>query len=1366
VSLRLEFGPVRRFLALTALLSSAALAQISSSLTLSATPAPSTLGQSVTLTAAVTSGATGKVTFYDGTTLLGTSAISGDQAIFATVLLPSGVRSLHAHYLGDSNYAASNSSVVRQTVTAAVSLGLNPPVPYADGTSPEAIAVGDFNDDGKPDLVVGNEQGSNVVVYLGNGDGTFQAAQPFAVQSWPVAVATGDFNGDGKSDLAVANDLSDSISILLGNGDGTFQPAVTYQLTGQPQSLAVADFNGDGIADLVVGIYENTCVLLGRGDGTFGTPTTVSIMTMPIVAVGDFNGDGKPDLAFTGNGGTVSILLGVGDGTFQTGASILMEQDGIHIVVADFNGDGKADLAVAVAYNDAVAVLIGNGDGTFKAPTYYGDPNGVGSSVGVGDFNGDGIPDLAVGFFSGTGITILNGNGDGTFSTGLFYAANYTPYLLAIGDFNGDGKTDLAGTIATSNGVVFVMLGGAVPDLSIGVSSGAGFTQGQTGASYVISVNNAGQAASIGAVGVVDTLPSGFTAIAISGNGWTCVLGTLACTRSDSLAAGASYPNIVITVNIAAGLTGSATDSATVTGGGDQNPANNTATNTTNVRLSATVSLSSSPNPSTLGQAVTLTASISPSATGRMTFLAGTTILGDAPVASGQGILTSQLLPSGTQSLTVEYSGDPNYGPAISPVHVQTVTETATDGLQSSRTVNPVSPPVWVQIADVNRDNKLDLVVLDVNGSLSIFLGNGDGTFQSEKNFPTTSGSYYGVLAVADFNGDGNPDVAIGSNGGVFVMLGNGDGTFQTAVEYALGNTAQLLAVADFNRDGTADIAVATGAGIQILLGNGNGTFQAPAAVGTAFLSAALLVADFNGDGKPDLLTTSSTNAGQVLLGNGDGTFQSPIAVGAALTNPNAFAVGDFNNDGKIDIAVTYWVGVEVFLGNGDGTFRAPVSTPLTGGSVPGYFAVAGDFNGDGKLDLAIRAYYTDNFAVAFGNGDGTFSGTAVFETDGYASGSGGNIATGDLNGDGRPDFAVPNPESFGTTFPVDIFLGGQFSGLSIVSAHTGYFTAGQTGATYQLTVNNPNYLTTSSAVTVTDTLPAGLTATAVSGTGWSCTLSSLTCTRSDSLGTGISYPAITVTLNVSAGLAPSTLTNHASVSYNGIVNNVTDPTLIVLPSTTTLNVSPGASTLGQPVTMTVTISAGATGKVTFRDGVILLGVAPLVSGQASFTTYLLAAGTRSLLAFYEGDSNHAISSSPSTQFTVSAAAASGFGAASNNPTGSGPSAIAIGDFNLDGIPDLVTANLSNSVSILLGNGNGTFRPYANYGVTGNPVAVAVGDFNGDGKPDLAVADQSQQSMSILLGNGDGTFQAAVSYSATARSRSRWPISTGTESRT
>jgi hypothetical protein len=360
-------------------------------------------------------------------------------------------------------------------------LSFLPAAVYAVGTVPDpsTVALGDFNSDGHLDLAVANSgmsdnPGSTLSILLGKSDGTFQDAQSYAVDAGPDAhptfVAVGDFNGDGHLDVAVADYVT--VSILVGNGDGSFQVAQTYAVPAY--SVAVGDFNGDGILDFAISndIHPNGTVgiLLGNGDGSFHADQSYATGSNPAsIALGDFNGDGHPDLAVGCEEGTLSVLLGNGDGTFQDaqGYDGGRSRGGAYsVAVADFNGDGSPDLAIANHFfGGTVSVLLGKSDGTFKDAQSYlvgAGPFSGPHSVAVADFDGDGHLDLAVVATDGT-LSVLLGNGDGTFQDAQIFDTHSGmtgAWSGVTGDFNGDGFPDVAVT-NLSNDVSILLNDGA-----------------------------------------------------------------------------------------------------------------------------------------------------------------------------------------------------------------------------------------------------------------------------------------------------------------------------------------------------------------------------------------------------------------------------------------------------------------------------------------------------------------------------------------------------------------------------------------------------------------------------------------------------------------------------------------------------------------------------------------------------------------------------------------------------------------------------------------------------------------------------------------------------------------------------------------
>ncbi len=333
-------------------------------------------------------------------------------------------------------------------------LSFLPALNYPVSPFTQETAIGSFCGDGIADLAVTNINNPTVNVLLGNGDGTFRSTSFQTGGRNAEGIVAGQFRtGTGILDLAVADRAGNSIRIVRGTGACTFQGVTT--VTGSfsaPTDITEGDFNGDGNLDLAVTNQGNrtVSVLLGNGDGTFRLFRTYSLSSSTFSNVGflgtaDLGGNGVLDLVVTPlPGSTVAVLRGNGDGTFQN-PDYIPAGDPAKVAIGEFRaGSGILDLAVTNRTENSVSVLLGNRDGSFQAPVTY--PIGNDSQfpdVAVGDFNQDGNLDLVATNFGANTVSVLLGNGDGTFRAPMSFGIGSNPDTVRVGDFNGDGYPDL-----------------------------------------------------------------------------------------------------------------------------------------------------------------------------------------------------------------------------------------------------------------------------------------------------------------------------------------------------------------------------------------------------------------------------------------------------------------------------------------------------------------------------------------------------------------------------------------------------------------------------------------------------------------------------------------------------------------------------------------------------------------------------------------------------------------------------------------------------------------------------------------------------------------------------------------------------------
>ena len=615
-------------------------------------------------------------------------------------------------------------------------------------------------------------------------------------------------------------------------------------------------------------------------------------------------------------------------------------------------------------------------------------------------------------------------------------------------------------------------------------------------------------------------------------------------------------------------------------------------------------------------------------------------------------------------------------------------------------------------------------------------------------DFPTGVGPASAI--VADFNGDGKPDMAVvnSSDNTVSILLGKGDGTFGPRADFPTGHSPVSLVAGDFNGDGKLDLAVANSSDltVSILLGNGDGTFQPGAVLATRNPPHRVIVADFNGDGKLDIatvnttfVTTSANNSVSVFLGKGDGTFVSPNEYpmdGATF----AIAAGDFNRDGKLDLAIgnTGLAQISILFGNGDGTFQPSLVNPPSGiANFVSTFLIARDFNGDGNVDLANVG--GGKVTVLLGNGDGTFQPHVDYPVTGPDAGW---LTADDFNGDGKLDLVVANGFGGGPPVPtVSVLLGkGDGTFLSAVD----YGTGGQ---------------------------PFSVASADLNGDG-KADLVAATAANTVAVLIGKGDGTFSSSTDYLAGAVPMAVT---SGDFNGdgkldlAVANRGDNTVSIFLAQSNGSFAPAQSYIAGSVPRAVAagdlngdgradlVVADPTCALIFPPCPTTGSVSVLIgNGDGSFRAPVPYAVMGYPVSVALGDFNKdgkldVVVANGNPTGTVSVLLGKGDGTLQSPvdyATAANPQAVTAGDFNADGILDLAvaTAGPSNSVSILLGRGDGTFSSHVDYPIGRGGISIAAADLNHDGKLDLAVVNNGDNTISVLLGNGDGTFQNQTTY--------------------
>jgi hypothetical protein len=685
---------------------------------------------------------------------------------------------------------------------------------------------------------------------------------------------------------------STSVTVGIANSEATALESTPTSLTtpGMPATLTSVDVNGDGKPDLVV-VSNDTdtsaaivSVFLGNGDGTYLGRTDYSTqLTTGSVTVADVNKDGHPDLILAGfplsgsaSDPAVQVFLnnGTSNGTFGSviNGPALPDFTAQNAAVADFNKDGNPDIAT----NDG-HILLGDGTGHFSLMA--GSQFAAAGNLVTADFNGDGKMDIAT-VTAATGnnnqetVGIFLGNGNGTFTAGNRYSGLFGVNNIGVSDLDGDGN----------------------PDLIVGFSDPNGFGPASGSGSYVYFLLGRGDGTFAGSV-AYDT-PTGGLSVGPPF--------ALADFNGDNI------PDIVTTTNVS----GLSLYTLIGNGAGTFAPGVTKAITATNVGGNPPLVLAGELTSATSNDAIL----------GLTTQSAGTTgtAAGDVAVFLGNGNDTfgSEMDTPFDSEAGAMVTGDFNNDNALDVIVGGPVT-TDSNGNPASGAVfylegknngsfdTPVpidTPlnPVSFAAGELTSAKNLDLVVANggtpfattpVDGSVLVYLGNGNGTFQSPKTL--SAPSFPQAVAIADVNHDGHPDIVVlseftGQSFGsrVWVFLGDGAGNFGSGIETSLDEYADGLAVGNLNGDSFPDLALASCCGFantEVWAGNGNGTFTGPTELPVGISSSFPILADINGDNKLDLLVATGDAIETLLNVSGEG-IPTPIPAGTVFPTPTPTA--------------------------------------------------------------------------------------------------------------------------------------------------------------------------------------------------------------------------------------------------------------------------------------------------------------------------------------------------------------------------------------------------------------------------------------------------------------------------------------------
>ena len=1298
-------------------------------------------GTYATTTTAVSSGKVGNYTLMGTVTGVGSllAAPGGDLSFLDT--------SVGNKILGSQ---ALSHGVLDETFTQAPNSPFSIASQPSQGTSSTrsvAIASDYIDGDNNLDLVTANTD-QTVTVLLGNGDGSFQPKVNYTgcLTGNPVKILLADFNRDGNTDIALGcSGNNGGVVILLGNGGGTFQTPVSYP-SGDVEGLAMGDFNGDGILDIAVTDHslQDVTIFIGNGDGSFKAGVVAVHTPSPgnDLVVADFDGDGNDDIAYAVDTAAANsslcdlyVALGKGNGTFKT-PTLVASKIGEFLAVGDTNGDNRPDVistTIQLAHSsgsnvgNSLFVLIGKGDGTFKSPvTYVSD---IPSDPHLADVNGDGKPDIIAG--GSSGALVYLGKGDGTFQAysepaiGKFSLT----YAVNAGDYNNDGNADLVGTDA-DNYRAAVSLSEVQEVADADALTGVALSPLGSGIHYV-DASYAGDSiykASISSTMPLMAAPTPTTLSLVVSPTLATLAGqplTLTAmlnpytvgpptTTTDgqsvkffngatNLGSGTLHGGVA-TVTTTALPAGSDTLQAAYPGDANYNSSSSSRVTVT----VASILLTSSPNPSTYGQTVTLTATVPSGEKGNVTFMDGGTTLGTVALSASAASLTISTLTVRSHDITAIYGGDSSHGnpPATSPIVTQVV-NIATPSIAVTTSGQSTYGDIVTITATLSPSGPTGTVVFT---SGSTILGTGTVNASGIAAITTSTLPAGSDPITASYGGDGNYNNVVGSTTQLVAKRTPVTSLVSSTNPSLVGASVVFTDSLPTGLTGTVTFAY----GSTVL-----GTYQVSGTTAVVTTSALPLGSDaitatYNGDANNNASTASLTQTVNKATPNvtvttsGQSTYGATVTITATLPSGPTGTItftsggvqlgsGTLTSSGTVIIPTTALpVGTDTitasYSGDNNNYPNQGTTTQIVGKATPTVTVTTSGPSNHGDpvtITVAVPPGTTGNVTVTSGSitiGTGTISSTGSVTVVTTTLPVGSDPITVNYGGDGNNNSAngtttqvvskatssvtisssvnpstVNQSVTFTATVPVAVsgtvtfFDGATSLGTATVSSGTAAvatstLSAGShtVTASYSGDPNNNSANSSPLTQTVNKTNPV-LPAPSVSSTN---TTVGSTETISETVPPGVTGPVTfydgstpigtapivngVATITVStlpAGTDPITASTPSDANNNSATSPATVVTVTKTTPTIALTSSINPSSAGQSVTFTAAAPSGATGSVVFLDGATTLGTVGVTSGQASFTTNALTAGSHIITADYGGDSGYnAANSAPLTQ--------------------------------------------------------------------------------------------------------------------------------------